>query len=565
MSETTTNTSPSCELVLDYVYGELDEAGKRAFEEHLPNCARCQQEVKSFGRVRAAVKRVMPPVEPSASLGGGALHAQLMHAAAQRKPRRGVLLSFPRKIMQHPALSAAAMFAIVGGAVAINWSRGKMAMPAAEQAAEQAKHGEADQQLDAPKPTEVATATPKAEPMPASKSKEQGNAGGLGSVQGVKGGGAMAASAGEEGAVGDKTKIALQTPNGPMTVERPTAHHAAPAPNAAPASTGAVAAAVPKPAKKAAPPRMKSIALDGKLGGKREAFDDSLAANDLAKDRDVAAKAKNEEARADNKPAPGKPDGVAGGVVYGAGGGGRAAERNGNVKSSAPEEISQDAVAEKAPARDEDAAPQRKTSTSSSRGYAAPASPPPTVTMSEPTAMPPPAASTPSSRQGTYRMQTQAAPSQPVGSSVQKPNAGLRSYDVLRKQADEYAKSGRCDEANKIYQEIENAKQYITPTERVYWIRCLTQKGHEQEAQQRLDELKSEKRVTNAQIQDAEKELNQKRRSVDAKKAKKAPADRAPAPAATEVQQQRRAPAEAPPAQASPPDSTNTKVTKPAY
>ena len=58
MSETTTNTSPSCELVLDYVYGELDEAGKRAFEEHLPNCARCQQEVKSFGRVRAAVKRV---------------------------------------------------------------------------------------------------------------------------------------------------------------------------------------------------------------------------------------------------------------------------------------------------------------------------------------------------------------------------------------------------------------------------------------------------------------------------------------------------------------------------
>ncbi|HEY1585845.1 MAG TPA: zf-HC2 domain-containing protein, partial [Polyangia bacterium] len=109
---TTTNTSGTCELVLDYVYGELDEARKRTFEEHLPTCARCQQEVASFGRVRAAVKRVMPAVEPSTSLGGGALHAQLMHAAAQRRPRRGVLLAFPRKVMQHPALSAAAMFAI---------------------------------------------------------------------------------------------------------------------------------------------------------------------------------------------------------------------------------------------------------------------------------------------------------------------------------------------------------------------------------------------------------------------------------------------------------------------
>src|SRR6185312_16988834 len=198
MSDTTTQPSSECDKLLDYVYGELDEAGKRAFEEHLPACARCQDDVAKLGRVRTAAKRVLPSVEPPASL-GGALHAQLMHAAAQRKPRRGILLAFPRKIMQHPALSAAAMFAIVGGAVAINWSRGKMAMPAAEQAAEQAKHGEADQQLDAPKPTEVATATPKAEPMPASKSKEQGNAGGLGSVQGVKGGGAMAASAGEEG------------------------------------------------------------------------------------------------------------------------------------------------------------------------------------------------------------------------------------------------------------------------------------------------------------------------------------------------------------------------------
>ena len=75
MSETTTNsTSDACEQLLDYVYGELDDARKKAFEEHLTGCARCQSEAASFGRVRAAVKRVMPPVEPSSNV-GGALHA----------------------------------------------------------------------------------------------------------------------------------------------------------------------------------------------------------------------------------------------------------------------------------------------------------------------------------------------------------------------------------------------------------------------------------------------------------------------------------------------------------
>ena len=32
MGDTTTNTTSACELVLDYVYGELDEARKRTFE-----------------------------------------------------------------------------------------------------------------------------------------------------------------------------------------------------------------------------------------------------------------------------------------------------------------------------------------------------------------------------------------------------------------------------------------------------------------------------------------------------------------------------------------------------
>ena len=485
MSETTANTNAACELVLDYVYGELDEARKRAFEEHLPGCARCQQEVASFGRVRTAAKRLMPAVEPPAQL-GGALHTQLMHAAAQRKPRRGMLLAFPRKIVEHPALSAAAMFVLVGGAIAINWSHGKMAMPASEQPA------------DSPKPTEVAAAPPLlAEPVPAAKVKEE--------TIDNKGGDKVAAA--------DETKIALATPTGgPLTVQRTAAHHAA------------TAAA----SKKSAP--AKNLVSDGKAGR----LDDALAKDD----------------------ANGSLGSVTGGAIGGAGG--RAESVVENEKSSAPAELARKTERLKAPARDAKlehgyatgapatTTPQASSSMQQAWGNNnAPAAPPPVVATA-------PAASREPS--GYYaRGQATAAP-------VQKPAANSRNFEALRKQADENAKTNHCDEAIKLYRELEKSGQKISPTERVNWVHCLTQQGRQEEAQQRFDELRSEKRVTKAQLQDAEKELNDSRRRVEGKKAKKAPAaDRAP----TQQQQQQQRAAEPTPAQASPPDSTNTKV-KPA-
>ena len=506
MGETTTNTSGACELVLDYVYGELDEAHKRTFEEHLPACARCQREVASFGKVRAAVKRVMPPVEPSGSL-GGALHAQLMHAAAQRKPRRGILLAFPRKIVEHPALSAAAMFVIVGGAFALNWSHGKLAMPAAtdEKVA-----------LDAPKPTEAplapkggavatsgegaAAAAPAAEPMPASKAKEEAEA--------------------ENRPAEDKTQLALQTQTGPYAVQRPVAHRGA-------AATNAVATPAPK---KAAPARMKNIAADGKLAK----YDDTLAA--------PMGTSKDESERV-------------GGLVGAGAGGGRADVNKEGAKSSAPgvlvPETATATANEKAPSKAHAAGgDQARYRNAAPAPAAAPAPPPPTVVMSTP-----PASST---RDSGYFARSQA---QTGAAAVQKPAANARNFDLLRKTADELAKTGRCDEAIKLYQELEKSSQYLSPTERVSWVRCLNQRGRQEEAQQRLDELKQEKKLTNAQIQDAERELNDSRRKAEAKKAKKAPApaDRAPA---TESVEQR-----AEPQQASPPDSTHTKVkgSSPSY
>ena len=528
MGEETTHTTGTCERALDYVYGELDEAQKRAFEEHLPGCARCQAEVASLGRARTAARRVLPAVEPPAAL-GGALHAQLMHAAAQRKPRRGLLLSFPRKIVEHPALSAAAMFVIVGGAIAINWSHGRLAMPVADQS-----ETAAPAVPDAPKPTESAklaegaAEAPAAEPVPLAKSKEGDKAANV-----VFKGEAANKPLPQE----DATKIALETPAGSYRVQ-PSAHRAA------------VAAAAP--AKKPAPARLKKLAVDGK-------YDSSLDDRFAAKDEET-----------------GGPNGLGsvtrGGVVGGglgatSGGGGRAAA-NENAKSSAPAELARKSVAEKQTATG---------ATTPSHGYAsggpATMTPRPTSASSEQAwrnrapAAPPAATSAPppsapaSARDSGYfaRPQAQAAPP----AAVQKPAANARNFDVMRKLAVEDAKTGRCEEALKLYQELDQANQHLSPGERVGWVHCLAERGRQEEAQQRLDELKQEKHVTNAEIQNAERELDDSKRRVEGKKAKRAPApaDRAPAAAAAE---QRRA--EPPPAQ-SPPDSTNTKVKRspPAY
>src|SRR5262249_55107693 len=100
--------------------------------------------VKSFGRVRTAVKRVMPAVEPPAAI-GGALHAQLMHAAAQRKPRRGILFAFPRKIVEHPAMAAAAVVVLRRGGGASHTARAKAAAPKAGDAGGRGAGGGHDQ------------------------------------------------------------------------------------------------------------------------------------------------------------------------------------------------------------------------------------------------------------------------------------------------------------------------------------------------------------------------------------------------------------------------------------
>ncbi len=135
MSTATENIdSPSaCDRLLDYVYGELAGDALDEFKLHLLGCEKCKRELAGLERVRTAVKQAMPAVEPAADK-MAAMHAQLMHAAAQQKPKRGKVLMLARRMASHPAYAMAAMFAIVCGVVTLNWSMGRMAMPVAEKA-----------------------------------------------------------------------------------------------------------------------------------------------------------------------------------------------------------------------------------------------------------------------------------------------------------------------------------------------------------------------------------------------------------------------------------------------
>jgi Putative zinc-finger len=127
MSETQEHTPSECDSLLDYVYGELSGDALEQFKLHLLTCEKCKRELAGLERVRTAVKQAMPQVEPPADK-----MSQLLHAAAQQKPKRGKVLMFARRVVSHPAYMAAAVVVIVGGAMAYNFRAGRVMMPAAE-------------------------------------------------------------------------------------------------------------------------------------------------------------------------------------------------------------------------------------------------------------------------------------------------------------------------------------------------------------------------------------------------------------------------------------------------
>lgn len=170
----------TCDAVLDYVYGELQGEALEQYRAHLAGCEKCQAEVASMQRVRAAVG-------PALAVEGGpseerlsSMSASLLAAAAARRGSpavkaapRGKVLQLFRTVATHPGYAAAAGLLIVGGAIGWQFSRGHVLMPR-ERAALEAKQEQEQEQEPQPQPQPqpqqapaAAPATPPAPPPPA--------------------------------------------------------------------------------------------------------------------------------------------------------------------------------------------------------------------------------------------------------------------------------------------------------------------------------------------------------------------------------------------------------------
>ncbi len=110
------------ELMMDWLYQELDESSSARVAEHVQGCARCSAEASALQRTREAF-RELSPVEPPV-----AVSAILLHEAARRAPAvaaapaRGSeegfwarVRSWFRPIAMHPAAAAIATLVLVAG------------------------------------------------------------------------------------------------------------------------------------------------------------------------------------------------------------------------------------------------------------------------------------------------------------------------------------------------------------------------------------------------------------------------------------------------------------------
>jgi putative zinc finger protein len=140
------------ELMVDFLYQELDAAQADEVKAHVDGCKRCGAELQSLQRTRQAV-RALPDIEPP-----GAVTARLLHEAARRAPRveepaagaagwLGWLTRWLRPMMAHPAWAAAATLLLVAGVAGVLMTRHKvtstMTLDTSEPAAPESSTGAA--------------------------------------------------------------------------------------------------------------------------------------------------------------------------------------------------------------------------------------------------------------------------------------------------------------------------------------------------------------------------------------------------------------------------------------
>ncbi len=487
----TTAATPirECDAALDYLYDLVSPEAKVRFEAHLAGCARCQEELAAFGKVRAVARETLPPVEPSGRL-TGALHAQLMHAAAQRKPR-GRVLPFVRRFVSNPAYAAAAGLLIVGGAVGMQWSRGRLVMPpptasTPAAAADPKPAGAPGEAPMPPAPAQVAAA-------PAVEGKTEAEAGKREDV-----GGAFAADA----------EKALPARRLAPRVVTPAAHG----------------------------PSDKTRAISAQF--KDDA--DSLGGAYGGVGNPGKAKRKDEAGLDDLTPGGLASTGKGG---SGAGRGNQAAAPSGRAAAgpmpAAEPQMLQRPLAEKERAQPSAPPPPASTAPAPQKKVASappePVKPRPAdrATREEAPARRPLARNddeglangdvarldAPAQPKAANAAESAASSSTDVGTNTNARDGKLQGQiisdgiDGERERAAQLAKAGRCDEASTIYDTIERkARDRLTAQDRVSYARCLRVLGRLDPAQNELD-LAKRARGYGAALGEEQKQLDERRKN----------------------------------------------------
>jgi anti-sigma factor RsiW len=136
------------ELMMDYLYQELDADQMTAYRAHLPTCATCAAMLAGYERTRQAV-RALPELEPPESVTSRLLAEAARRPVAAAATVGGVVANAPvegksawawltgwmQPIFAHPGFAAAASVIIVAGIAGILTLRGNLDLTAAPQAA----------------------------------------------------------------------------------------------------------------------------------------------------------------------------------------------------------------------------------------------------------------------------------------------------------------------------------------------------------------------------------------------------------------------------------------------
>ena len=122
--------------MMDWLYDELDDTSSAPFAEHIDGCARCQTELDSLTRTRAAL-RALPDDDPSPGITQILLHEAAKRAPSKRARATSIaddrdkpgalawLFGWMKPALAHPGLAAFACLVLVAGVAGSLYVRGK--------------------------------------------------------------------------------------------------------------------------------------------------------------------------------------------------------------------------------------------------------------------------------------------------------------------------------------------------------------------------------------------------------------------------------------------------------